>query len=170
MERQITTMGGNVITLEGHEVHVGEHAPEFFVVDNDIMRKTLDDFRGMIKLISAVPSLDTRICDLQTKKFNELATRFSSDVVVLTISMDLPFAQKRWCLDTGVNRIITLSDHRDASFGLNYGILIRELRLLNRAIFIIDKNDTIRYIEIVKENHDHPDYKSAVEALNNLAK
>ncbi len=168
MERQITTMGGNTITLEGHEVHVGERAPDFYVIDNDIMPKSLDDFRGMIKLISAVPSLDTRICDLQTKKFNELATRFSSDIAILTISMDLPFAQKRWCLDTGVDRVVILSDHRDASFGLNYGILIKELRLLNRAIFIIDKNDIIRYIEIVKENHEHPDYKSAIEALKSL--
>ncbi len=168
MERQITTMGGNVITLEGHEVHVGESAPDFFVIDNDIIPKTLNDFAGMIKLISAVPSLDTRICDLQTKKFDQLAARFSKDVVVLTISMDLPFAQKRWCMETGVNRVVTLSDHRDASFGLNYGILIKELRLLNRAIFIIDKNNTIRYIEIVKENHEHPDYKSAIEALNSL--
>ncbi len=168
MERQITTMGGNVITLEGHEIRVGERAPDFYVLDNDLMPKTLDNYTGRIKLISAVPSLDTRICDLQTKKFNELARDISGDVVILTISMDLPFAQKRWRQETRVERIEILSDHRDASFGLNYGILIRELRLLNRAIFIIDKTDIVRYIEIVGENHNHPNYKEAIKALQSI--
>ncbi len=168
MERQITKMGGNVITLEGMIVEVGDRAPEFTVLDNDLLPKRLSDYRGKVKLISVVPSLDTGVCDAQTRKFNALATSFGGDVVVLTISMDLPFAQKRWCGAAGVDRVETLSDHRDANFGLNYGVLIKELRLLNRAIFIVDKDDIIRYMEIVEENHNHPDYNRAVSALRNL--
>ena len=168
MERQITKMGGNVITLEGQEHSAGDNAPEFMVLDNELMPRHLSDFSGKIKLISVVPSLDTGVCDAQTRRFNELASGFSRDVVVLTISMDLPFAQKRWCGAAGVDRVMTLSDHREASFGLNYGVLIKELRLLNRSIFIIDKGDIIRYIEIVEENHDHPDYEKAINALRTL--
>ena len=168
MERQITKMGGNVITLEGREVTVGEKAPDFMVLDNELIPKFLKDFSGKIKLISVVPSLDTGVCDAQTRKFNELASGFSENVVVLTISMDLPFAQKRWCGAAGVDRVITLSDHREANFGLNYGVLIKELRLLNRSIFIVDKEDIIRYIEIVEENYNHPDYKEAIKSLKSI--
>ena len=168
MERQITKMGGNVITLEGQEVKVVDKAPDFMALDNDLMPKYLKDFSGRVKLISVVPSLDTSVCDAQTRKFNELASGFSPDVVVLTISMDLPFAQKRWCGAAGVDRVITLSDHKEASFGLNYGVLIKELRLLNRSIFIVDKNDLIRYIEIVEENHNHPNYSRAIDALKSI--
>ena len=168
MERQITKMGGNIITLEGMIVEEGDRAPEFTVLDNDLLPKHLSDYSGKIKLISVVPSLDTGVCDAQTRKFNELATSFGNDVVVLTISMDLPFAQKRWCGAAGVDNVETLSDHRDASFGLNYGVLIKELRLLNRAIFIIDKNDIVRYVEIVEENHNHPNYDRAVNALKGI--
>ena len=168
MERQITKMGGNVITLEGREVAVGEKAPDFLVLDNELIPKHLTDFSGSIKLISAVPSLDTSVCDAQTRKFNELASGFSEDIVVLTISMDLPFAQKRWCGAAGVDRVITLSDHKEANFGLNYGVLIKELRLLNRSIFIVDKNDIIRYIEIVEENYNHPNYDKAIGALKSI--
>ncbi|RKX84345.1 MAG: thiol peroxidase [Spirochaetes bacterium] len=168
MERQITKMGGNVITLEGREVSVGEKAPDFIVLDNDLLPKYLKDFAGRIKLISAVPSLDTSVCDTETRKFNELTAGFSKDVVVLTISMDLPFAQKRWCSAAGVDRVITLSDYKEASFGLSYGVLIKELRLLNRSIFIVDKDDVIRYIEIVEENYNHPDYNRAVKALKSM--
>lgn len=161
-------MGGNLITLIGPELKEGEGAPDFTVLDNDLLPKHLDDYRGKIKLISVVPSLDTKVCDVQTRKFNELAVDMSLDTVVLTISMDLPFAQKRWCGNAGVERVETLSDHRYASFGEAYGVLIDELRLLNRSIFIIDKEDVIRYIEIVAENHDHPDYDKALEALQTL--
>ncbi len=167
-ERQVSKMGGNVITLVGPELQVGERAPDFTVLDNDLLPKSLEDFQGKIKLISAVPSLDTGVCDLQTRKFNELAAGLSPEVEVLTISMDLPFAQKRWCNLSGSSRVETLSDHRYASFGENYGILIKELRLLNRSIFLLDKDDNIRYIEIIEENHNHPDYDSAMEALRAL--
>jgi len=167
-ERQVTKMGGNIITLEGPELHVGDPAPDFTVLSVDLLPKTLDDFQGKIKLISAVPSLDTGVCDLQTKKFNELAAELSPEIEILTISMDLPFAQKRWCNITGSERVETLSDHRYASFAENYGVLIKELRLINRSIFLLDKDDKIRYIEIVEENHNHPDYDSAMEALRNL--
>jgi thiol peroxidase len=168
MERQVTKMGDNLITLIGPELETGEQAPDFIVLDTDLMPKQLDDYTGKIKLISVVPSLDTKVCDLQTRKFNEMAVDFDENVVVLTISMDLPFAQKRWCGNAQINRVITLSDHRFASFGENYGVLIKELRLLNRSIFLLDENDTIRYIEIVEENHNHPDYDKAIAALQNM--
>jgi thioredoxin-dependent peroxiredoxin len=168
MERQETKMGGNIITLIGKKPEVGEKAPDFIVLDNDLMPKNLNDFSGKTKLISVVPSLDTKVCDMQTRKFNEEAANFDDDVIVLTISMDLPFAQKRWCGNAGIDRVFTLSDHRYASFGENYGMLIEELRLLNRGIFIIDKNDVIRYSEVVEENHNHPDYDAALEVLRSV--
>jgi len=167
-ERQVTKMGGNIITLVGRELHVGDSAPDFTVLDNGLLPKTLEDYQGKIKLISVVPSLDTGVCDMQTRKFNELAADLSPDVEILTISMDLPFAQKRWCNLTGSTQLETLSDHRYASFGENYGVLIKELRLLNRSIFLLDKDDKVRYIEIVEENHNHPDYNAAIEALREL--
>ena len=137
MERVETKMGGNDITLIGPELAVGEEAPDFTVLDNDLLPKGLDDYKGKIKLISVVPSLDTGVCATQTRKFNEAAAGFSDDVVILTLSMDLPFAQKRWCGAEGIDNVITLSDHKLASFGEAYGVLIKELRLLNRAVFFL---------------------------------
>ncbi len=169
MKRQMTYMGGNLITLVGPELSVGDEAPDFTALSNDLLPKTLRDYDGLIKLVSVVPSLDTRVCDLQTRRFNKEAAGFREDAVVLTISMDLPFAQARWCGAAGIDRVTTLSDHRYASFGESYGVLIEELRLLNRSIFLIDKDNIIRYIEIVKENHDHPDYDEAVSALLSLS-
>ena len=167
-ERQVTKMGGNDITLVGPSLKVGEKAPDFTALDTDLLPKTLQDYEGKIRLISVVPSLDTGVCDMQTRKFNELATDLSNDVVVLTVSMDLPFAQKRWCGAAGVDRVETLSDHRWADFGEKFGVLIKELRLLNRSIFIVDKEGAIRYVELVEENHNHPDYDSAIEALKKV--
>lgn len=168
MERKETLMGGNSITLVGPKLSAGDRAPNFTVLDNDLLPKTLEDFHGKILLISVVPSLDTRVCDLQTKKFNDIAAETSERVVILTISVDLPFGQKRWCGAEGVDRVITLSDHRDTDFGMKYGVLIKELRLLNRAIFLVDENGIIRYLEIVEENHNHPDYEKALEALREI--
>jgi thiol peroxidase len=168
MERQITKMGGNPITLVGPELKVGESAPDFTVIDNALNPKSLKDFEGKIKMISVVPSLDTKVCDMQTRRFNEMAVGFSDNVVVLTISMDLPFAQGRWCGAAGVDRVITLSDHLEASFGNNYGLLIKELRLLNRAVLLIDTGNVIRYIEIVEENHELPNYEKVLEALSKI--
>ena len=168
MERQITTMGGNPVTLIGPELKVGDKAPDFKVVDNDLNPKSLADYNGKIKLISVVPSIDTGACDTMVRRFNEMASGLSDEVVVLTISMDLPFAQKRWCGAAGVDRVITLSDHRDASFGNSYGLLIKELRLLNRSVLIADADNVIRYMEIVKENGEQPDYDAALEALGKI--
>ena len=162
-ERQETFMGGNSITLLGPKLEEGQKAPEFTVLDTDLLPKHLDDYTGKIKLISVIPSIDTGVCAVQTKKFNEFAAGLADDAVVLSLSMDLPFAQKRWCVSEGVERMEVLSDHREASFGEAYGVLIKELRLLNRAVFIIDKTDTVRYVEIVTENHDHPDYERALK-------
>jgi thiol peroxidase len=161
-------MGGNDITLVGPSLKVGDKAPDFTALDTDLLPKTLQDYEGKVKLISVVPSLDTGVCDMQTRKFNELATDLSDDVVVLTVSMDLPFAQKRWCGAAGVDHVETLSDHRWADFGEKFGVLIKELRLLNRSIFIVDKEGAIRYVELVEENHNHPDYDSAIEALKKV--
>lgn len=163
-------MGGNIVTLIGPELKTGDRAPNFQVLDTDLLPKGLSDYTGKIKLISVVPSLETKVCDLQTQRFNREAEVLSDEVVILTISMDLPFAQARWCGASAVERVITLSDHRLADFGENYGVLIEELRLLNRAIFIIDKSDILRYIEIVAENHEHPDYEKALAALSSVIK
>ncbi len=167
-ERQVTKMGGNDITLIGPALKLGDTAPDFTVLDNELLPKTLMDYEGMIKLISVIPSIDTGVCDAQTRKFNELATEFSKDAAVLTISMDLPFAQKRWCGASGVDRVEILSDHHWADFGEKYGVLIKELRLLNRSVFILDRENHIRYIELVEENHNHPDYDTAIDALKHL--
>ena len=167
-ERQVTKMGGNEITLVGPALSVGDTAPDFTVLDTDLMPKTLQDYEGKIKLISVVPSLDTGVCSEQTKKVNELAGEMGENVAVLTISMDLPFAQKRWSEEAGADKVISHSDHRWGEFGENYGVLIKELRLLNRSVFIIDKEGKIRYIELVEENHNHPDYDTAIKALKDL--
>ena len=168
MERKETTMAGNPVTLVGPKLETGEAAPDFTVVDTGMQERHLADYEGKYKLISVVPSLDTSVCDLQTRRFNHEAAGLGEDVVILTISMDLPFAQSRWCGANESDRVITLSDHREGSFGRAYGVLIKELRLLNRSVFLLDKTNTIRYFEIVKENTQHPDYDSAVRAVMDL--
>jgi len=160
---------GNPLTLLGNEVRIGDKAPDFEVIDNELKPVRFSSFIGKIIIISSVPSLDTPVCDLQTRRFNEEAGRLGSDVTVLTISMDLPFAQKRWCGMAGVTRVLTLSDHRDASFGLAYGVLIKELRLLARGVFVIDRKGIIRYIDLVKETTEEPDYEAALEAVKKLS-
>lgn len=167
MERKVTLFG-NPFHLEGKEVKVGDRAPDFVVLDKDLKETSLSDFRGKIKLISCTPSLDTPVCDLQARTFNQRASELPEDVVILNISMDLPFAIARFCASAGIDRVKVLSDHREASFGLNYGILIKELRLLARSIFVIDKNDIIKYIEIVPEITNHPDYERALQAVKEL--
>src|SRR5690625_3861670 len=163
--RQVT-FNQDPVTLLGTEVKVGDQAPNFTVLSNDLEEVSLDDFEGKVKLISVVPSVDTGVCSQQTKRFNEEADQIGN-THVLTISMDLPFAQTRWCAANGVKNISTLSDHRDADFGEKYGALIKELRLLTRAIFVIDSNDKIVYVEYVQEVTDHPDYDQALEAAKN---
>lgn len=162
------TFKGNVLNLEGKEVKVGDSAPDFKVLGKDLKEYSLKDFEGKIKVISVTPSLDTPVCDMQARKFNEEAGNFREDVVVLNISMDLPFAIGRFCTTGGIDKISVLSDHRDASFGLNYGLLIKELRLLARAVLIIDKEDKVRYLEIVPEITNQVNFDKALDFLKNL--
>ncbi len=164
----VVTMKGRPLTLVGKELKVGEAAPDFTVLDNDLSPVKLSSFRGKVCIISAVTSLDTSVCDLETRRFNQEADKLSPDIAILTISMDLPFAQKRWCGAAGVDKVVTLSDHRDASFGKAYGVLIKELRLLARSVFVIDGDGIIRYIQIVKENSNEPDYEAALNAAREL--
>jgi len=159
------TFKQNPITLIGKEVKVGDTAPNFTVLANDLSPVTLNDSKGKVRLISVVPSLDTGTCDAQTRKFNESAAEIGDDVVILTISNDLPFAQKRWCAAAGIENVQTLSDHRDLSFGEAYGVAIKELRLLARAVFVVDANDKVTYVEYVSEATEHPDYEQAIAAV-----
>jgi thiol peroxidase len=164
----IITMKGNPLTLLGPGLNVQDAAPDVEVLDNDLAPLRLSSFRGKVCVISSVPSLDTPVCDMETRRFNEEAARLGDDVVILTISMDLPFAQKRWCGAAGVDRVITLSDHRDASFGNAFGVLIKELRLLARAVFVVDREGLIQYIQFVNEVTEEPDYGAVLDAVNRL--
>ncbi len=166
LERKgVITMKGNPLTLVGPDIKVGDRAPAFTVLDGELNEVRLKDFRGKIKVISVTPSLDTSVCDLQLRRFNHEAASLPADVVVLNVSMDLPFAIARFCTAAEIDRARALSDHRNASFGEAYGVLIKELRLLARSIFIIDKDDIVRYREIVPEETQHPDYEKALSAL-----
>jgi thioredoxin-dependent peroxiredoxin len=170
MERKgIVTFAGNPLTLLGNEVKVGDRAPAFTVLDKEMKEVTLADFAGKIKIISVTPSLDTPVCDLQARTFNQEAQSLSADVAVLNMSMDLPFAIARFCASAGIDKIGTFSDHRDASFGNAYGVLVKELRLLARSIFVIDKTDVVRYVQIVPEMTKQPDYAKALDAAKGLA-
>jgi thiol peroxidase len=164
----LVTMKGNPVTLVGNEAKVGDKAPEFTVVDNALQPVGLSAYHGKVIVISAVLSLDTGLCDSQTRRFNEEATKLGDDVVVLTISMDLPFAQKRWCGAAGVERVVTLSDYQQASFGQAYGILIKDLRLLARAVFVIDKEGIVRLVHLVPETGTEPDYDVVLDAVRAL--
>ncbi|MBO2520582.1 MAG: thiol peroxidase [Clostridia bacterium] len=156
------TMRGNPVTLVGDEVKVGDKARDFTVIDNDLNPVTLQDTSG-VRLFLTVPSLDTGVCDAEVRRFNEEAAKLDG-VKVYTISMDLPFAQKRWCGAAGIDNVVVLSDHRDASFGTNWGVLIKELRLLARAVFVVDSSNTVTYVEYVPEVTSHPNYEAALEA------
>lgn len=164
----VITFKGNPMTLYGPELKVGDPAPYFNVVDNGLQPVTRDDAKGKIQLITAVPSLDTPVCDAMTRKFNEAADQLPDNVEVYTISLDLPFAQKRWCGAAGVEKVKVLSDYQDRSFGLNYGILIRELKLLSRAVFVLDQDEKIAYLEIVPEVTADPNYDAALDAVKKL--
>ena len=162
------TMKGKPVTLTGTAVKPGQKAPDFEVVANDLSTVKLSSFAGKVCIITSVPSLDTSVCDMETRRFNEEAGKLGSDIVVLTISMDLPFAQKRWCGATGVKNVVTLSDHRDASFGKAYGVLIKDLRLLARVVFVVDKAGVVRYVQIVPEIAAEPDYNAVLKAVKGL--
>jgi thiol peroxidase len=169
MERSgATTLRGNPMTLVGPELKAGDAAPEFDVVNDSLQRVTLETTGNKVRVFSVVPSLDTPVCDAQTKRFNEEAARLSG-VDIYTVSMDLPFAQKRWCGAFGIDNIKMLSDHRNGSFGEHYGTLIKELRIESRAIFVVDGENKLRYVEYVKEVADHPDYEAALAAARSVA-
>ena len=164
----LVTMKGKPVILVGQAVKVGQKAPDFEVTANDLSPVKFSSFAGKVCIIASVPSLDTSVCDMETRKFNEKATQLGSDVVVLTISMDLPFAQKRWCGAAGIKNVQTLSDYRDASFGNAYGVLIKDLRLLARAVFVVDKKGVVSYLQIVPEIATEPDYDAALKAVKEL--
>ena len=163
MERKdVVTFGGKPVTLAGNEIKVGDTAENFTVLNNELNEVNLSDYSGEVVILSVLPSLDTPVCELQTKKFNEEAS--SLNAKVLTISMDLPFAQKRFCDSYKTGNVITLSDFRDRDFGNKYGLYIKELGLLARSVFVIGKDLKITYMEIVKEIAEQPDYAMAIEA------
>jgi len=162
------TFKGNPVTLVGPELTMGDAAPDFSVVDNALAPVNLATYGEKIKIISAVPSLDTPVCDTETRRFNQEAADLPGDVAVLTVSLDLPFAQKRWCGAAGIDRVVTLSDYRDRSFGLAYGVLIDELKLLSRSIFVLDRSNIIRYIQHVPEVTQEPDYGAVLAAVRQL--
>jgi len=165
----LVSMGGQPVTLIGHEVEVGKEAPDFTAVDAGYQPVTLSSFRGKAVLISAVPSLDTGVCAMQTKRFNEEMAKVEGDVAALTISLDLPFAQKRFCDAEKIGDIQVVSDCVDREFALKYGILIKGRGLLARSIFVVGKDGTLVYKEIVPEITTHPDYDAALEALRKAA-
>ena len=164
----VVTFAGNPIALLGKEVKVGDKAPAFTLLDNGLGEKTLADYAGKVKVISVVPSLDTGVCDAQTRWFNQNVSKLGDNVVVLTVSVDLPFAQKRWCGAAGIDQVETLSDHRDLSFGENYGFILEGLRLLSRGIVIIDKDDVVRYVEYVPEVTSAVNFEAAEAATKAL--
>lgn len=169
MERKgLVSFQGKPLTLTGTELKAGDRAPDFMVLDSELKETGLKHFTGKIKIISVTPSLDTPVCDIQARRFNAEAANLPADVSILNISMDLPFAISRFCTSAGIDKVKALSDHRDASFGNAYGVLIKELRLLARSIFIIDKNDVVRYIEIVPEITNQPDYEKALIELRQI--
>ena len=165
----LVTMIGNPIALVGNEVKVGEKAPDVELIANDLGPVELSSlWKGKVCIITSVPSLDTPVCDTETRRFNKEATAMGADVVVLAVSMDLPFAQERWCGGAGVKNVQTLSDHREAAFGQAYGLLLGDLRLLARAVFVVDKEGIIRYVELVEEVASEPNYEAALKAAREL--
>jgi len=168
MSGRTVNFKGNPLTLLGSELKVGAKAPDFSVLDNKLGPVTLANYAGKVKIICSVPSLDTPVCDTETRRFNQEAANLKGDVAVLTISQDLPFAQGRWCGAAGIDKVVTLSDYRDRAFGNAYGVMIKELMLLARAIFVLDAGDTIRYIQIVPEVTSEPDYDAALKAVKAL--
>lgn len=166
--RGVVTFKSNPVTLVGPEIKVGDKAPDFRLLTTEMTEVWLSESKGRVRLLSVVPSLDTPVCDLQTQRFEEEASKLG-DLVIYTISMDLPFAQARYCGAHNITNLRTLSDHREASFGVAYGVLIKELRLLSRAVFIVDRDDIVRYVEYVKEITQHPEYDSALETLLRVA-
>ncbi|MCM3635442.1 MULTISPECIES: thiol peroxidase [Paenibacillus] len=164
----VATLKGNPITLVGPELNVGDKAPDFTLCKSLGEYVSLQDYAGKVKLISVIPSIDTGVCEAQTRKFNEAASSLGDNVVVLTVSVDTPFAQARWCGAAGVDRVVMLSDYKDNNFGLSYGVYIKEFALDMRSIFILDENNEIKYVEYLSEMSNHPNYDAAIAAVKEL--
>jgi thiol peroxidase len=164
----VVAFKGNPVTLVGQELKPGDVAPEFTLTDNDMKPFTKAGIAGKVAIISCVPSLDTPVCDIETRRFNKEAAGLSADIMILTVSMDLPFAQKRWCGAAGVDKVKTLSDYRGAAFAQSYGVLAKELYLLARSVFVLDRKGVIRYVQIVKDSSNEPDYQAVIEAAKAL--
>lgn len=167
MKKRQVYMHGKPLTSRGRKLETGEQAPHFKLLDNDLKTKTLADYGKRVKLLSVVPSLDTGVCDRQTRRFNEEMSRLE-EAIAITVSVDLPFAQKRWCGNAGLADAITLSDHLDVSFGEIYGVLIEELRLLARSVFVLDRDNKIAYVEYLEEMTEHPNYEMALQKVRDL--
>lgn len=164
----LVTFKGNPMTLLGPPLKVGARVPPFILLDNGLQPVRLEDSAGKVRLITVVPSLDTSVCDTMTRKFNQRAADLPDEVVVYTVSVDLPFAQARWCGNAGIDKVKTLSDYQERSFGMDYGLLIKELKLLARAVLVIDREDKLRYFQLVGEVTDEPDYQEALDAVREL--
>ena len=165
--RQVSFNGGS-IALEGTVIDVGDPAPEFTLVDGNLNRVSFVNFRGRIVLLATVPSLDTSVCDIETRRFDQEASKLGDRVACLTVSMDLPFAQQRWCGAAEARHVVTLSDYKDHQLGKSYGVYLTELGLLARAVFVIDPSGIVRYREIVPEVAHEPDYSAALSAVKAL--
>jgi thioredoxin-dependent peroxiredoxin len=165
---RIVLFKGNPLHLEGREVRTGDRAPDFTVLDTALKPVHLSDFAGQIVVLVAVPSLDTPVCDLESRKFNQEAVALGENVKILVVSADLPFAQKRWCGAHDIKNVLTVSDYRDRSFGKAYGVLIRELQLLARSIFVVDRDGRVQYRQIVEEISQEPDYGEVIQAIDKL--
>ncbi len=162
------TFKGGPLTLLGDMPAVGSIAPDFSAVNKDLQPVKLSDFKGKVVVLTAVPSLDTPVCDMEIRTFNKKAAELGDDVVMLTVSLDLPFAQARWCGGAGIDRVTTLSDYRDRDFGVKYGVLIKELLLLARSIFVVDREGFVCYVQLVKEVADEPNYNDVVDAVQSV--
>ena len=161
--------GDNQLTLLGPAISVGQQAPNFTVSGAGLSRVTLDDYAGKVKIIASVPSLDTGVCSDETKQFSDFAKSMSDDIVVLTVSMDLPFAQARWCGANDVDNVVTASDFKSREFGDSYGVHVKENGLLARAVFVLDKDNVVRHVEYVPQIAQHPNYDAALAAANEAA-
>lgn len=169
MERTgLVTFGGNPVTLVGPELKIGDDAPDVEVIGNDLKPVMLSTFKGKVAIVAAVASLDTGTCDVETRRFNMEADKLGDDIVVLTVSMDLPFTQARWCGAAGVEKVKTFSDHRTGAFGEAWGVMMKELRLLARAVFVVDREGDITYVELLSEVGDEPNYDAALDAAKGL--
>lgn len=164
----VATLKGNPITLIGPELKPGDQAPDFSLNKSLTEVVSLQDYAGKVKLVSVVPSIDTGVCDAQTRRFNEAAAALGDNVVVLTVSVDTPFAQARWCAAAGIDKVVMLSDYKDNSFGEAYGVLIKEFALDMRSIFVLDENNSIKYVEYLAEMTEHPNYEAAIQAAKAL--